>query len=513
MPGAARAALDDRPLLSAYAQARAAANFGAIDRAAQEYASALSLSPGNQLLAARTMSHALAAGDRPLAVRAARVLERNGRLGADGRFLLLAEAIRERDWKGASRELDAIEQDQIFKQLAPVARAWIAFETKRKDALPILDAAAGETLIQSYVTEHRAFLLLAMGREEEGVTALSQVIQGGGGRVQRVRIAAAAQLASHGHRDEALKLLEGDAPPLAAARALVQAKKPVPGAIDSASSGIAEFLVRVAADIAAQRAPQIALNYARLSTFLAPGNSETWLVTSDLLSTSRQTNEALKVLDNIAADDPFAAAARDGRVRLLAASGDRDAATARAEAQVKAGQVGPAEWTRLGDLYGQADRHADAANAYAKALELVQAQGGNANQPEWSLHLLLGGALEQAGRWPEAKAQLEAAYKLAPTEPVVLNYLGYSQLERRENLKEAEALVREASRLQPENASITDSLGWALYLDGRIGEAIELLERAAAARPAIRRSTSISAMPISAPAAGSRRAMPGRRRC
>jgi Flp pilus assembly protein TadD len=66
----------------------------------------------------------------------------------------------------------------------------------------------------------------------------------------------------------------------------------------------------------------------------------------------------------------------------------------------------------------------------------------------------------------------------------VLNYLGYAQLERRENLVEAERLVREAHRLAPDNAAITDSLGWALFLKGSLGEAIPLLEQAAQGEPA-----------------------------
>ncbi len=76
---------------------------------------------------------------------------------------------------------------------------------------------------------------------------------------------------------------------------------------------------------------------------------------------------------------------------------------------------------RLGDLLSQAGRQGDAGEAYAHALAL--ARKGDAPQPEWTLHLLLGGALEQAGKWPEAKKELEAAYKLAPDQAVVLNYL------------------------------------------------------------------------------------------
>jgi Flp pilus assembly protein TadD len=72
---------------------------------------------------------------------------------------------------------------------------------------------------------------------------------------------------------------------------------------------------------------------------------------------------------------------------------------------------------------------------------------------------------------------------LAPRQPVVLNYLGYAQLERRENLAEAEKLIQEASLLQPDDAAITDSLGWAHYLVGDVTKAIPTLEKAVLAQP------------------------------
>ena len=66
----------------------------------------------------------------------------------------------------------------------------------------------------------------------------------------------------------------------------------------------------------------------------------------------------------------------------------------------------------------------------------------------------------------------------------MLNYLGYAQLERRENVAEATRLIAEASKLQPEDPAITDSLGWAHYVGGDLARAIPLLERAVEGEPA-----------------------------
>jgi Flp pilus assembly protein TadD len=101
----------------------------------------------------------------------------------------------------------------------------------------------------------------------------------------------------------------------------------------------------------------------------------------------------------------------------------------------------------------------------------------------WPLLLLRANALEQAKRWPEAKQSLEQALVIAPEQPLLLNFMGYAKLERSEDLDSAEAMIRKASDLAPDDASITDSLGWAQFKRGKIAEAIGTLQRAAEKDP------------------------------
>ncbi len=475
------AAVDDRAILSAYARARGADSVGSSRVAAQSYAAALALSPGNEILAARAVSRALAAGDHALAVRAARILEQKGMLAPDTRLVLMVDALRERDWKRANAQVDALAEDKVFAFMAPVLRAWIAQGSGKGDPLAILALADKDALAAGYAAEHRPLLLIAR-RNAEAVPELIKLSEASGLRGSRLRIAGAATLARKGDRNAAAALLAAETEPVRAARALLEARKPIPGAIDSASSGIAEFLVRIAGDLHAQNVDALALSYARLATFLAPENSETWLMTSEVLTATGDQQEALAVLANVRPDDPFGDTALDARIRLRLATGDKQRALAEAEEASRAGSADAADWARLGDVYSELQRLDEAAGAYARAIDLVKA--GGTGGPEWTLWLLRGGALEQAGKWPEAKAALETAYQLAPDQPLVLNYLGYGQLERRENVEEAMRLIAQASKLQPESAEITDSLGWAHYLRGNLREAIRLLEKAAEARPA-----------------------------
>ncbi|MDB5697287.1 MAG: tetratricopeptide repeat protein, partial [Alphaproteobacteria bacterium] len=322
--------------------------------------------------------------------------------------------------------------------------------------------------------------LLATGREAEGLAALRKLIDANDGRAYRVQLAAAARLSRGPDRLRALDWLQGDAEPLVDARQRLQQGKPLSGAIDTAPEGLAEFLLAMAIDLRRQEVTPLALSFSRLSTFLAPGDSEAWLVVSALLAAQNQNESALAALRRVGPTDPLAGAAADARIRLLTASGEQAAALQQAEKAAHGKAAGASDWIRLGDLYDELGRHQEAAEAYASARGARQDSSAT---PEWSLWLLRGGSLLRAGNWRDGKASLEAAYKLAPDQPLVLNYLGYAQLERRENIPEAEKLIRKANRLDPDSPQITDSLGWARYLQGDVANAIALLETAVLGEP------------------------------
>lgn len=477
-PAAAR--VDQRSPLVAYAQARIAASSGATEQASADYAAALAAAPDNELVAGQALSHAVSAGDWPLALRAGHVLERRDAMLPDVRFLLLAESFKGRDWRAAAGQIDAIERDRLFAFAVPVLRAWLAFGARQGDPLAPLTAATEDTAA-SYAAENRPLLLAALGRSD-AASELTASAAGSGARGIRLRIAAAGALARR-DRAAALTLLQGDQPPIAAARARLEARRAIPGAINSASAGMAELMVRMAVDLNAPELAPIAGTFARLATYLDPESSEAWMVAAELAARQDRQRLAIAMLANVPADDPFAESVRDQRIRLLIAADERERALAEAETAAGAPAADAADQVRLGEVLMALKRPADAANAFARALP-PQARQADAAYPEWAIWLMRGGAHDEAGQWPEARAALERAYSLAPAQPLVLNYLGYAQLERRENMQEAERLIREAHRLAPDNAAITDSLGWALFLKGNHDEGIALLEQAAEGAPA-----------------------------
>jgi tetratricopeptide (TPR) repeat protein len=65
-----------------------------------------------------------------------------------------------------------------------------------------------------------------------------------------------------------------------------------------------------------------------------------------------------------------------------------------------------------------------------------------------------------------------------PENAAALNALGYTLADQTERFEEAEALIRQAYILQPEEAAIVDSMGWIAYRRGRLAEAEQFLRRA-----------------------------------
>lgn len=88
-----------------------------------------------------------------------------------------------------------------------------------------------------------------------------------------------------------------------------------------------------------------------------------------------------------------------------------------------------------------------------------------------------------AGRGPDAERTLRTVLTIEPANANALNYLGYLLAKRGEQLDEAVDLVRRALVAEPDNGAFLDSLGWAYFRKGDLGEAEKHLSAAAERLP------------------------------
>ena len=82
-----------------------------------------------------------------------------------------------------------------------------------------------------------------------------------------------------------------------------------------------------------------------------------------------------------------------------------------------------------------------------------------------------------------AEAPLEEVLDEFPDDASALNDLGYLWADQGKRLERAERMIRQAVAQEPGNAAYRDSLGWVLFRQGKIAEALVELEKAVAAEP------------------------------
>jgi tetratricopeptide (TPR) repeat protein len=73
---------------------------------------------------------------------------------------------------------------------------------------------------------------------------------------------------------------------------------------------------------------------------------------------------------------------------------------------------------------------------------------------------------------------LRECLRLDPSDPDVLNFLGYFLADHDEKLTEAQKLIERALQIDPENGFYLDSLGWIYFRQGKGALAVEYIRRA-----------------------------------
>jgi tetratricopeptide (TPR) repeat protein len=482
--GTAEAARRDEPdAIGRYARARMADAIGLPDEALAAYQDALTASPDSSAVALRAYREAVEAGNKPMALRAARALERLQSLPPDAPVLLFVDLVQRGDWRAAERELDRVEAAQSFAFLVPALRAWMLFGSRQGDPLAPLEERARDTLGFTLAREQRALLLLAQGKADDGAEALRTLAVPGIYGTQ-IALVGAARLAQLKRPDLAGRLLTGDDPEFVEARALLATGKPLPDAIATPQAGLSELLSRVSLILLSERAPQSALLMGRMASFADGGRTYPKLATAVILNTVERRDAALDVVAGLEARPLMRRWTEQTRYEILQRGGRTEEALALAKAMAERPEAAPQDWVRVGEAQASLGQHKDAADAFGKATALVTRLAGEKAVP-WHYWLQQGRELESAGDWPGARAMLQKAVAAGPDQATALNHLGYSMLENGDDADQATGYLIRANALRPGDAAITDSLGWAWVKRGDLAKGIPLLESAVEAEPAL----------------------------
>ncbi len=456
-------------------------NFSAV----VEYAPrVLARDPGNQDIMESLLVAQIGLGQFEQAVPVARRLQGLSRDSQIAGLVLLANSIQAEDWSGV---LNALETGAtIGDVLDHLVRGWALVGLgQTSDALESFAQVDTGGDPGQFAAYHKALAMALVGNYE----GAARLFSGAGEGVlvlDRAGLLAYAQILSQLERNPAaVDLIDkvypsgGDAG-IRTLRAELAAGKPIDfTAITSPREGLADVFVSVARALVEDLDESVVLLYSRTAEFLQPDNHEATLLSAALLEMLEHYDLAVVNYSKVPEGHRLYLRAALARAEALRRWGKVDQAVEALHALSKTHPDKAEVFETLGDTLRYLDRFEEALPAYNRAVGLHETP----RRAQWLLFFTRGITNERLGHWPAAEADFRRALELNPGHPSVLNYLGYSFVERRENLEEALDMIQRAVAARPNDGYITDSLGWALYRLGRFEEAVAPMERAVELMP------------------------------
>lgn len=261
---------------------------------------------------------------------------------------------------------------------------------------------------------------------------------------------------------------------------------PVPALVNNAAAGAGEMLYSLGIVLAASKNDEIAQLYFQLALGAEPQNDGALFQLGDIAAriTLPQRvgapEQAIKFFEKISPNSPYYLDAKLRTALAYAEKGDNEKAIELFSTLEKEKPEDRRISMVLTGLYMRLDQFDNAEKVLNRTISQITTP-----QPiDWILYYQRGIAFERQQNWNKAEPDFRKALELYPNQPEVLNYLGYSLIDRNEKLDEAVDMLKRAVSQRPDDGFIVDSLGWAFYKLGRYDDAAKKLEKAVMLQPA-----------------------------
>ncbi len=449
--------------------------------AASSYDKAIALDPDAPELISRTFLMEVCVGHFD---RARALAPKELKLDPDdaiAELVLLVDRLKAGDAAGAVKHAAALPTDGVHRFIGPFALAWTREATGdlagADSALQGLDKFNGFEPLKVF---QLGLLYDYAGKADKAQQYFDKALAASDKLNWRLTEAIANFDKRHGRSAEAKALYQrfiqqNSSSDLALSVTAAVPSGPSQPIIRSPADGLAEALFDLASVLDQAETIDLALLYDRFALNVRPQFPLAQLLLADILSAQEKPEQSLAVLAEIPADSPYYWSARLRSAVNLDTLERSDEAIALLKQMVAENPRLIGAQVELGDILRSKKRFAEAVTAYDEAIRRAAATG----LPErWTLFYDRGVVLERSGQWPRAEADLLHALELNPNEPMVLNYLGYSWVDRGENLERGLKMIEKAVALRPEDGYIVDSLGWAHYRTGDYAGAVQYLEKA-----------------------------------
>lgn len=440
---------------------------------------ALSKDPENGFLLHNAMLAALGLGDVDKAAEYAKKISQDDGGGQLRNIVLLAKAVNNENYDSAVEILTTHEQ-QFTTILHGLMLGWSELgRGKMGNVITAFDGLDQDPTLELFGQYHKALALAAVGDFETADKILTGD-ERGNLRLSRVSLLAHVQImAELDKKEDALALIDhalrgGRDIEFEQLRDAIVNDTSSYSYITDAKKGAAEVFLTLAGALSGPENQQSSLLYARIAQYLRPDDAEAPLLVAEVLRELDQYDLAIETYAQVATDHPQFLNAEFGRADALVDAGKTETAIEVLRSLTRTHGDNPRVHMTLGDVLRGAEKYTGAREAYDTAIAMIDEPAPN----HWFLFYAVGIANERLDNWPRAEMNFNRALELAPNQPLVLNYLGYSLVEKNQDLERAQKMIEDAVAGRPNSGFITDSLGWVRYRLGKFEEAVEPMETA-----------------------------------
>ncbi|WP_404405872.1 tetratricopeptide repeat protein [Pelagibacterium halotolerans] len=400
------------------------------------------------------------------------------------RLTLGTVALKERRYTSADQMFARIPNLSLVGITAGITRAWAQLGNGDLAGANATLDSIGQGGFEEFLVFHRAVMADLGGNREQAITLSRQAYEIDP-FVTRIAEAYIRILGNAGRFEEAQAVLdrfteEGIAHPVidALRKPIAEGRKPGLFAANI-QAGAAEVYHGLGAALARDGSSELSIIFLRLALYLDPDADIVSMSLGDILSAAGRYDAANEIYASIPETSPLRTSALISIAENFDAQERQDEAISRLRNIINNDPGNVEALGALGDILRYDEQWEGAAEAYSQLLDAIDGE----RPRDWRFYYVRGIAYERASNWDAAEADFLHALELNPEQPQVLNYLGYTWVDKGMNLETALDMIQRAVEMRPRDGYIIDSLGWAYFKLGRIEDAVAELERAVSLLP------------------------------
>ena len=395
--------------------------------------------------------------------------------------------IKNRNFDSALEKIKKIQKDSYERYSIPIIEAWlIAIEKKNyKKSIETINELKKDFAINGLRYLHIALINDYFEKYEEAnifyeksinsyISPSFRLVQLVGNYYERM-----------GEKEKAkklyLKFIESDNDEILISNEINRLDKNIvpKKQIINVSDALSELFTNIASTFRSDFTNRYSIIYTNFSLYLKNDYEIALMYLAELLETDSKFFLANQIYDKIPPRSVFYWHARIRKARNLEILGNNKNAVLLLNKMTEEKKTRYDTLQLLGDILRNYEKYEEAIGVYNKAISRIQ----EIDENHWDLLYSRGIAYERSNQWENAETDFLKVLNFVPDQPEVLNYLGYSWIEKGLNIEKAKEFLIKAYKLRPNDPYIVDSLGWAYYKLQDYDKAIIELEKAVSLKP------------------------------